>query len=169
MGSIGREVARKLRAFDARPIAVSRTGTSVPDIEDVFPRERIGEAMALADAVVICTSADGSSRHLIGAPELAAMRPHAYLVNIARGEIVDEAALAEAVRADRIGGAALDVTEVEPLPPDSPLWDCANVIVSPHVAGVGAQDYEQQRALFAANLERFRAGEPLLNQCLPAP
>lgn len=168
MGAIGREVARKLRAFDARLVAVSRKGKSGPDFEAVFPRERLRDGIATADAVVICTSADPSSRHLIGAPELAAMKPDAYLVNIARGMIVDEAALVQALRTKRIGGAALDVTEVEPLRSDSPLWDLPNVIVSPHVAGAGAPDYDAQRALFAANLERFCANEPLLNQCLPA-
>jgi phosphoglycerate dehydrogenase-like enzyme len=92
------------------------------------------------------------------------MKPGACLVNIARGEILDEAALVQALRDGRVGGAGLDVTEIEPLPPDSPLWDMPNVIVSPHVAGAGSKDYAQQKALFSANLERFRAGAPLLNQ-----
>src|SRR5688572_15620216 len=92
-GAIGREVVRKVRAFDARPVAVSRTIADATDVETVYPRERIREALARSDAVVICTAGDASSHHLIGAAELAAMKPTAYLVNVARGEIVDEKAL----------------------------------------------------------------------------
>jgi phosphoglycerate dehydrogenase-like enzyme len=163
LGSIGREIARKLKAFDAQPIGVSRTPTDGGDIQPVFPRERIREAFGMSDAVVIATTADPSSHHMIGAAEFAAIKPGAYFVNIARGEIVDEAALIATLRDGRLGGAGLDVTEVEPLQPDSPLWDLPNVIVTPHVAGAGAKDYEQQKALFGENLARFLAGKPLLN------
>jgi phosphoglycerate dehydrogenase-like enzyme len=169
LGGVGREVARKAKAFDARTIAVSRAGTAGGDVDRVLPRERIAEALAEADAVAICARSDASSRRMIGAAQFAAMRHGAYLVNIARGEILDEAALVTALREGRLAGAALDVTEVEPLPADSALWDMPNVIISPHVAGAGAEDYEQQKALFSANLERYRAGAPLLNQITPAP
>jgi phosphoglycerate dehydrogenase-like enzyme len=165
LGSIGRQVARKAKAFDARVIAVSRSGAAGGDVEQVFGRERIGEALALADAVVICTSSDADSFHLIDAAALAAMRRKAFLVNVARGDLVDGAALVAALQAGRLGGAALDVTEVEPLAPTSPLWDLPNVIISPHVAGGGSSGYPQQKALFAENLLRFAAGEPLLNVC----
>jgi len=169
LGSIGREVARKARAFDARVIAVSRAATAGNDVEEVFARERIGEALALADAVVICTSSEATSFHLIGAVALAAMKPGAILVNVARGNIVDGAALVAALTAGRLAGAALDVTEVEPLPPESPLWDAPNVIISPHIAGGGSTGYPQQKALFARNLARYVAGEPLVNVCrIPA-
>ena len=164
LGGVGREVARKAKAFDARTIAVSRAGAPGGDVDVVLPRERIGEALAEADAVVICTSSDASSRHMIGAAQFAAMKPGACLVNIARGEILDEAALVQALRDGRLGGAGLDVAETEPLPSASPLWDLPNVIISPHIAGGGGKDYAQQKALFSANLERFRAGRPLLNQ-----
>jgi phosphoglycerate dehydrogenase-like enzyme len=165
LGSIGREIARKARAFEARVIAVSRQGRAGGDVEAVFPRERIGEALGRADAVVISTSADETSFHLIGEQALAAMRPGAFLVNVARGNIVDGAALAAALAAGRIAGAALDVTETEPLPPESPLWQVPNLIISPHVAGGGSSGYPQQKALFAENLARFRAGEGLRNVC----
>jgi phosphoglycerate dehydrogenase-like enzyme len=169
LGAIGREVVRKARAFGARAIAVSRAGTADGDIETVFPRERIGEALALADAVVISTSADDTSRHMINAAALAAMKPGAFLVNVARGSIVDEAALVTALRGGTLGGAGLDTVEVEPVTPDNPLWDMPNVILSPHIAGGGSTGYPQQKALFAQNLERFRAGKPLLNECqIPA-
>jgi phosphoglycerate dehydrogenase-like enzyme len=165
LGSIGREVVRKAKAFDARVIAVSRAGAAGGDIEAVFRREQIGEALAGADAVVICTSSDDSSFHLIGPAALAAMKPTAFLVNVARGNIVDGAALIAALQAGGLGGAALDVTEVEPLPPESRLWDFPNVIVSPHIAGGGSTGYPQQKALFAKNLARYLAGEKLLNVC----
>jgi phosphoglycerate dehydrogenase-like enzyme len=163
LGAIGREIARKLKAFDARAVGVSRTPASDGDIQTVYPRERIGEAFAVSDAVVIATTADASTHHMVDAAAFAAVKPGAYFVNIARGEIVDEAALIASLHDGRLGGAALDVTETEPLPEDSPLWDLPNVIVTPHVAGAGAKDYDQQKTLFGENLERFLDGRPLLN------
>jgi phosphoglycerate dehydrogenase-like enzyme len=165
LGSIGRAVARKAKAFDARVIAVSRTGIAGGDVERVFRRERIGEALAMADAVVICTSSEPKSFHLIDAAALSALRPKAFLVNVARGDIVDGAALIAALEAGGLGGAALDVTEVEPLEPASPMWDLPNVIISPHIAGGGSTGYPRQKALFGENLLRLSAGEPLLNVC----
>jgi phosphoglycerate dehydrogenase-like enzyme len=168
LGAIGRAVARKAKAFDACVIAVSRAGTAGGEVEQVFGRERIAQALAVADAVVICTSSEASSHHLIDAAALAAMKPKGFLVNVARGDLVDGAALIAALRAGRLGGAALDVTEVEPLPPTSPLWDLPNVIISPHIAGGGSSGYPQQKALFGENLVRLAAGEPLRNVCRAA-
>jgi phosphoglycerate dehydrogenase-like enzyme len=165
LGAIGRAVARKAGALDARVIAVSRAGTPGGDIDEVFGRERIRAALAMADAVVICTSSDPTSFHLIDAAALAAMRPKAFLVNVARGDLVDGAALTAALQAGRLAGAALDVTEAEPLPPASPLWDLPNLIIRPPIAGGGSSGYAQQKALFGKNLLRFAAGEPLLNVC----
>jgi phosphoglycerate dehydrogenase-like enzyme len=168
-GVIGREIVRKLKAFDARPIAVSRTTSDPGDVEAVYPRERIREALARADAVVISTAGDETSYHMIGAAELAAMKPTAFIVNVARGEIIDEAALIAALQNGRIAGAGLDVNEVEPLPPGSPLWDMPNVILSPHVAGGGSTGYFMHKKLFVENLERLRTGKPLINECkIPA-
>jgi phosphoglycerate dehydrogenase-like enzyme len=164
-GAIGRELVRKLQAFDASVIAVSRTTADAVDLAAVYPRERRREALALADAVVICTAGDETSYHMIGAAEIAAMKPSAYLVNVARGEIVDEAVLIAALREGRLAGAGLDVNEVEPLPPESPLWDMPNVILSPHVAGGGSTGYFMHRKLFEQNLARLKAGEPLINEC----
>jgi phosphoglycerate dehydrogenase-like enzyme len=93
------------------------------------------------------------------------MKPTAHLVNVARGEIVDEAALTAALQGGRLAGAGLDVYEVEPLPSDSPLWDMPNVIVSPHIAGGGSTGYPMHRKLFEQNLKRLRTGEPLINEC----
>jgi phosphoglycerate dehydrogenase-like enzyme len=162
-GAIGRALARKLKAFDAQVIAVSRMPGEPGEL--VYPRERKREALALADAVVICTAGDETSYHMIGAAEIAAMKPAAYLVNVARGEIVDEAALIAALREGRLAGAGLDVNEVEPLPADSPLWDMPNVLLSPHVAGGGSTGYFMHKKLFEQNLARLKAGEPLINEC----
>jgi phosphoglycerate dehydrogenase-like enzyme len=165
LGEIGRAVARKAKAFDARVIAVSRAGTADGDIEQVFPRLRLGEALAQADAVVICTSADETSHHLIDAAALAAVKANALLVNVARGDIVDGAAVVAALKSGRLAGAGLDVAEVEPIPPESPLWSAPNLIISPHIAGGGSSGYPRQKALFGENLARFTAGKPLVNVC----
>jgi len=163
-GAIGCEVVRKLRAFDARVIAVSRTTADAGDLTAVYPRERMREALREADAVVVCTAGDESSLHMIGTAEIAAMKPSAYLVNVARGEIIDEAALIAALQEGRLAGAGLDVNEVEPLPPESPLWDMPNVVLSPHVAGGGSTGYAMHRKLFEQNLKRLRTDEPLINE-----
>src|SRR5206468_5571625 len=105
----------------------------------------------------------------IGAGEIAAMKPTAYIVNVARGEIIDEPALIAALKGGRIAGAGLDVNETEPLPADSPLWDMPNVILSPHVAGGGSTGYFMHKKLFVENLDRLRTGRPLVNECkIPA-
>jgi phosphoglycerate dehydrogenase-like enzyme len=146
-------------------IAVSRAGTVGDGVEQVHPRELMTQALAMADAVVICTSSDADSFHLLDAAALAALRPKALLVNVARGDLVDGAALIGALQSGRLGGAALDVAEIEPLAPASPLWDLPNVIISPHVAGGGSTGYPQQKDLFGKNLLRFCVGDPLLNVC----
>lgn len=164
LGGIGAEVARKAQAFDMRVIAVSRGAPICPGVERVVPRERMREALAEADAVIVCTASDPSSYRLIDAKAFAAMKPTAYLINIARGEVLDEVALIAALREKRIAGAAIDVADQEPLAADSPLWDMPNVIITPHVSGAGStNDYFRQRAIFGENLARFEAGEPLQN------
>jgi phosphoglycerate dehydrogenase-like enzyme len=164
-GPIGRELARKLKGVNARPIAVSRTADSDDVVEQVFPRERLADALAIADAVAICTAGDESSRHMIGEAAFAAMKPGAVIVNVARGSIIDEAALTVALRDGHLGGAGLDVAGTEPMDKNNPLWDMPNVIITPHVAGQGSTGYPQQRKLFADNLARFRDGKPMINLC----
>lgn len=163
LGGIGRDVARKAKAFDMRVIGISRGAGGGGDVDQVFPRERMLDALSQADAVIIATSSDPSSYHLIGAEALSAMKPTAYVVNVARGEILDEAALVKALKDGKIAGAALDVTDPEPLAPDSPLWDMENVIISPHVSAAGFDSYPNLRHIFAENFRRLGAGEPLRN------
>lgn len=163
MGAIGHEIARKAKAFDMHVIGVSRAGKPGDNFDEVMGREHLREALARADAAVVCLPSDADTYHMIGAQELKALGPKGFFVNVARGEIVDEEALAAALAAKQIAGAALDVTDPEPLKPGSPLWTVDNVLLSPHVAGGGSTGYERFRELFADNLRRYRAGEPLRN------
>ena len=117
------------------------------------------------DYLAIAIPITAETRHLIGARELALMRPDAYLCVMSRGGIVDQDALAEALKEGRLAGAGLDATEPEPLPAQHPLWDLPNVIISPHCSGASRQTSERGREILRQNLTRFLAGEPLINQC----
>ncbi|MDX1485406.1 MAG: D-2-hydroxyacid dehydrogenase [Alphaproteobacteria bacterium] len=161
MGGIGRQIARKAKAFDMRVVGVSRAGRAGGDFDAALPRERLTEALAEADAVIIATDSDPTSRKMMNAAAFAAMKPTAYVINIARGEIVDQDALVTALQDGEIAGAATDVADPEPLDAASPLWDMENVIISPHVSAAGNNvSYRRLKELFAGELARFRAGEP---------
>jgi phosphoglycerate dehydrogenase-like enzyme len=161
LGGIGRDIARKAKAFDMRVVGVSRAGRACGDVDAVVSRERLIDALADADAVIIATDSDPTSRKMMNDAAFAAMKPTAYVINIARGEIVDQDALARALQGGLIAGAATDVADPEPLDPDSPLWDMENVIISPHISAAGNNvSYRRLKDLFAGELARFRAGEP---------
>jgi phosphoglycerate dehydrogenase-like enzyme len=176
-GSIGREVGRLGRAFGMRVLALRRSrgkakegyaSEHMGNGEDAIPErffvpEELHEMLAECDYVVVALPLTLETKHLIGEAELRAMKPSAYLVNIARGAIVDEAALVRALGEGWIAGAGLDVFEREPLPDDNPLWSMDNVLISPHVAGFTPRYDERAAALFAENLERYLSGKPLLN------
>jgi phosphoglycerate dehydrogenase-like enzyme len=176
-GSIGREVGRLGKAFEMRVLAlrrspgqaeqgyaVERTGDPAGAIpERFYTPGQLHEMLPDCDYVVISLPLTPETRHFIGEAELKAMKPSAYLVNIARGPIVDEQTLIRALREAWIAGAGLDVFEREPLPDDSPLWTMDNVLISPHVAGFTPRYDERAAALFAENLNRYMAGRPLLN------
>jgi phosphoglycerate dehydrogenase-like enzyme len=166
-GNIGREIATRLRGFGARVLAVTRSGRPDPLADEVVTVDALHDALARSDAVVLAVPLNARTRHLIGAPALAAMQPHAILVNVARGGVVDQAALTAALTEGRIAGAGLDVTEPEPLPPDDPLWALPNALITPHVAGYGG-DVAPRRilALVERNLRAFIEGRPLES---PAP
>lgn len=166
LGSVGCALARRLRAFDATVLGVSRARSDAP-VDRLYSRARLREALALSDAAVITTNADSSSFHLIGQAELAAMKPGGVIVNVARGSIIDQPALLEALASGHLAGAGLDVVESEPLPADSPLWDLPNLLITPHVAGGGATGYGRMREIFGENLRRLEAGRPLLNRWQP--
>ena len=161
-GNIGRDVALRLRGFGARVIAVTRSGRADPLADESASAADLHAVLGRSDAVVLAVPLNARTRHLLGARALAALRPHAIVINIARGGVIDHAALREALAHGRLGGAGLDVTEPEPLPADDPLWTMPNVLITPHVAGYGG-DVAPRRilALVERNLESFTAGRPL--------
>jgi len=166
LGRIGRELARVCQAFGMGVLATHRSARKVTrarNVDRVLPREQLPELLSQSDFVVIAVPLTSETRGLIGEKELRAMKPTAYLINIARGAIVDEAALIRALREQWIAGAGLDVFATEPLPPDSPLREFPNVIFSPHVAG-DIEDYNARATeLFCENLRRYLDGRKLLN------
>lgn len=166
LGAIGRRIAQLGRAFGMRVVATRRSarpGDVDPDVDELLPAQRTVDLLRQADYVVVAAPDTAQTRHLIGADELAVMKPSAFLVNIARGSILDEDALIAALQNGRIAGAGLDVFAREPLPPESPLWRMPNVIVSPHISGLTASYSRRFTDILLDNLARYRAGEPLRN------
>jgi len=159
LGDIGRAVARAARTFGMRVVGVSRSGRRVREAERVYRVGQLAQALAEADFVVVLLPLTSETHGLIGADAFAAMRPTAWLVNIARGAVVNEAALLEALEARRIAGAILDVFATEPLPPHHPLWRMENVVITPHVSGPSTP--EEIAPVFNDNLARYLAGRPL--------
>ncbi len=164
LGPIGRAIGERAAALGARVRGLRRhPGAAVAPFEAVVGPDGLGDLLGWADFVVLAVPHTAETVRLIGRDELAAMRADAYLVNIARGSVVDEAALVDALRRRAIAGAALDVFHDEPLPASSPLWTLPNVIVTPHVAGAMPRYFDRALELFSANLTRYRTGQPLRN------
>jgi phosphoglycerate dehydrogenase-like enzyme len=165
LGSIGRELARMASALGMTVIGTRQeTGGPAPEgVAEQFGPSGLPALLARADFVVLAAPLTRETRGMIGPAELQLMKPSAWLVNVARGKLVDQSALAEALGRGTIAGAALDVFEREPLPPSSPLWAMTNVILTPHVAGFRADHWEAATDLFAANLIRFLNGEDPAN------
>jgi len=160
-GAIGRAFAERARPFGARIISVVRTDRPEPLADEVVPVSRLHEALSRADATVLAVPLTDATRRLIGAAELAACRPGLMLINVARGEVVDTDALTAALADGRLGGAGLDVTDPEPLPSDHALRNMPNVLISPHIGGVGRpQAAERIADLVIDNIRRVEAGEP---------
>jgi phosphoglycerate dehydrogenase-like enzyme len=177
-GAIGREIARMAKALGMRVLATRRPGGSLhydgfspPGLGDpdgslpdaYFTLAELPALLCQSDYVVLGVPLVEQTRHLIGAEELAQMQLHALLINIGRGGLIDQAALLAALQQKRIGGAVLDVTEPEPLPADHPLWRQENVLITPHMAGHSPHHFDNVVDVFAENLRRYLAGEPLLN------
>ena len=163
-GSIGGEVVRLASALGMRVIAVRRTGGPVPGAARVVGPQALAEVAAEADYLVVAAPLTPATRGQVSREVLGRMKKSAWVINIARGPIIDEAALIEALAEGRIGGAALDTFDTEPLPADSPLWKLPNVIVTPHASNRSPKVRERTLALFVENVRRYKAGEPLLNQ-----
>lgn len=164
LGGIGGEVARRAHGFGMRVIATRRSDEPAPEwVEHVGKPEELLLLLPRSDVVVLCVPLTKETEGLMGRESFAAMKRGSYLVNIARGKVVDTEALLEALADGRLAGACLDVSDPEPLPADHPLWKLPNVVITPHVAAVAELTEERASALFRENLRRFDAGEPLLN------
>ncbi len=163
-GKIGRGVAQRARAFELDLVAVDAQAVDgQPYLNEVWPPSRLHDLLARSDVVVITAPYTPETYHLIDAAALATMRSTAYLIAVSRGGIVDEDALVAALGNGQLAGAALDVTEQEPLPPESPLWQLPNVIITPHLAGASAPKERRCVEILRDNLIRFANGEALLN------
>ncbi len=162
-GAVGGEAAIRFKAFGARTIGLRRSSGPVPGMDEVWTSDRLHELLAASDVVVVACPLTPETRGSFDAAAFARMRPGAFLVNVARGGIVVEADLVASLSDGHLGGAALDVFEVEPLPNDSPLWRLPNVIVSPHSSSAAPDVWGAVMEEFAANLARFWRGEPLAN------
>lgn len=161
-GSIGGAIATRLRPLAKRIVGVSRSGRPDPRADEMFASARLHEALAQSDAVILCVTYDDETRHLIDAVALGQMPSDALLVNVSRGPVVDSAALRRALAEGTLAGAALDVTDPEPLPADDPLWHAPGVIITPHVGSFGSRATGQRLAdQYDRNLERFARGEAL--------
>jgi phosphoglycerate dehydrogenase-like enzyme len=164
LGGIGRATAAKLDALGYRVIGVHRRQVDVPGVAEILPVERLAEAAARADAIVLALPGTDQTREMLGAEVLAAVRPGITIVNVGRGTTIDEEALVAALEDGRVGFAALDVTYVEPLPAESPLWGLPNVLISPHTAAISEHEPRLIAELFAENAGRLLDGEPLKNR-----
>jgi len=164
LGTIGREVAKRAPALGMHVIgARNNPGKETPDgVRQVFPMSQLDELLAHSDYVVLSVPVTPQTRGLMNGPRLARMKPDACLLNVGRGPLIDEVALADALRNHTIGGAALDVFNQEPLPSDSPLWDLENLLITPHTAGMTEKLWERHYALLTDNLRRYLSHQPLL-------
>ncbi len=168
LGAIGRGIAARGAALGMRVIGTRRSPEPLPGVDRVVGPEQTRWVLAESDVLVVVLPLTPETRGLLDAAALAEMKPGALLVNVARGGIVDEAALAEALRARRLGGAALDVFETEPLGPESPLWEAPGCLVTPHLAGLSRDYMERVAEIFVDNARRIERGDPIRNRVDPS-
>jgi len=164
LGGIGRVTAAKLAALGYTVVGVHRRPVEVPGVARVHGVDELAAVAAEVDALVLALPGTEETRGMLSREVLAAVKPGITIVNVGRGTTVDEPALIEALGDGRVGLAVLDVTAVEPLPADSPLWDLPNVVVAPHTAAISPHEPRLIAELFAENARRFLDGEPLLNR-----
>ncbi len=165
VGRIAVALARRAKAFEMEVIGVSSSRTEAPHFDQILPIGALGAAAAQADFLLVLAPYSPANHHLISRDVIAAMRPGSFLINLARGRLVDEDALIDALAAGTIGGAGLDVFTQEPLPPESPLWDMPNVLISPHLGGWSTQFVRQVSPIIEENARRwFGPRQPLLNE-----
>jgi phosphoglycerate dehydrogenase-like enzyme len=170
LGATGRRVAQMCRALSMRVLGLRRTshaGEADPDCDQMFDPDHLTDLLGESDFAVLCVPLTSATTRLIGIHELRAMHPNAYLINVARGAVVDEAALIRALRERWIAGAGLDVVAEEPLARANPLWSLPGVVITPHLSAMTVGYSHRVAALFAANIERFCNGQPLLHHVDP--
>jgi len=169
LGGIGRQMAASFAALGVEVIGLGRDGRTydVPGLSRVIYRDDLDAALPQVGILILCCPLTPQTRGLIGREQLALLPPEAVLVNVARGEVVDQDALIDVLAAGRLAGACLDVVTPEPLPGDSPLWEMDNVLLSPHSASTVATENARLTDLFLDNLDRFTSGQPLRNRYEP--
>lgn len=164
LGGIGGEIAQRAHGFGMRVMGTRRSDAPSPDyLERVGKPAELLEMLPQADVVAIAAPLTDETRGMFDKKAFAAMKPGSFLINVARGQIVETDALVAALESGKLAGACLDVTEPEPLPPGHKLWAMSNVIITPHCSGVAELSNERWWALYVENVRRFGAGEPLLN------
>lgn len=164
-GSIGRELARRARAFDMRVWGITHSGKGdATHVEKIIAATHLDEVLPLGDYVVLAAPETGETQQLMNAARLAKMKRGSRLINVGRGSLLDEAALARALDSGALGGAALDVTGIEPLPTESPLWKTPNLFITPHTSAVSDRLWHRQTSLLMDLLERWFDGRELLNR-----
>ncbi|MEF8757562.1 MAG: D-2-hydroxyacid dehydrogenase [Halobacteriales archaeon] len=165
LGAIGTRVAELAKAFDTTVIGTKANPEDAPDaVDEVFGPDGLHEVCQRSDYLVVACPLNEQTRGMIGRWEFRMMKGEAVLINVARGEVVDQDAMVYALQQHSIGGAALDVFETEPLPQDSPLWDLSNVIVTPHMSGSTPEYMDRCAELFVENYDRYLAGDSLKNR-----
>jgi len=165
LGTIGLEIARRAHAFGMRVTGVRRrTDEPRPEFVDrVLGPDRLADALKGCDVLVLSAPGIAATHRMIGAEQLDMLNPGAVLVNVARGQVVDDSALQRALESGHLRGAVLDVFDREPLENSSPFWTMPNVVITPHSSGFRQSHWDDVVALFSDNLRRFRSGEPLRN------
>ena len=164
LGGNGRRIAEVLAPFQVRILATDMfPHNKPPEVEAIHPADALQQVLSQVDVAILCVPLNAQTLHMIDAAALAVMKPNAILINVARGPVVDEAALVDALTSGQLSAAGLDVTEVEPLATSSPLWDMPNVIITPHVGAQSAKRVDDSTNLFCENLERYLRGERLRN------
>lgn len=164
LGGNGRRIAEILTAFRTRIIATDLFPYDKPAyVEELWPAHQLDDLLAQSDVVILTLPLNASTYHIIDDERFAAMKQDAWFINVARGQVVKETALVEALQSKKLLGAGIDVAEIEPLPHDSPLWNMENVIITPHVGAQGATRNADATQLFCTNLRRYLQGEPPIN------
>lgn len=161
LGAVGQELARKADALELKVIGTKRSPVAIPHVAKVYPPEATDEVLGASDFVLLLLPPTPDTENFMNAKRFGAMRPSAYFLNFARGALIVDQDLIEAVRSKTIAGAVLDVFRKEPLPSDHPFWTTEGILVLPHIGGLHPQRDEAVAEVFIANARRFLAGEPL--------